>query len=71
METTPRSDQTPKYTDEQIEAGVLEALVERNFEAVGGLIAMLALQNPRRADDVRRTILYGLKVGLKLTEGGA
>lgn len=50
------------YTDEQIEQGIHKALQAQNVQAVAGLIALLALQNPQRADQLRQTILYGLSL---------
>jgi hypothetical protein len=51
-----------RYTDAQIEKGIHDALQAQNVEAVASLIALLALQNPHRADAIRRTILHGLSI---------
>lgn len=52
----------PEYTDEQIEAAIRSALAKQDIDAVPGLIALLALQNPHRAEEVRQTILFGLRI---------
>lgn len=58
----------PEFTDDQIERGVHLALEKQDIKAIPGLIALLALQNPRRADMVRQTILYGLDLAAKKGE---
>lgn len=58
----------PEFTDAQIEAGITAALAEQNVAVVPGLIALLALQNPARAEVVRQTILFGLSL-VASTEG--
>lgn len=52
----------PTYTDEQIERGIHLALEKQDVEAVPSLIALLALQNPHKADQIRQTILKGLRI---------
>jgi len=52
----------PEYTDAQIERAIRLALEKQDVNAIPGLIRLLALQNPRRADMVRQTILYGLNI---------
>lgn len=54
-----------EFTDEQIERGIRLALQKQNVEAIPGLITLLAIQNPHRADVVRQTILYGLDIATK------
>jgi hypothetical protein len=56
----PMSD--PKYTDDQIVSVITKALREQNVKAIPGLIAVLALQNPERAEGIRRVILVGLDI---------
>lgn len=51
-----------RYTDAQIESAIESALAKQNVAVIPGLIAVLAMQNPERADVVRRTILLGLSV---------
>lgn len=55
----------PEFTDDQIERGIRLAIEKRGINAIPGLITLLALQNPRRADIVRQTILYGLDLAAK------
>ena len=52
----------PQYTDEQIETAIRLALTKQAVEAIPGLITLLALQNPKRAEQVRQTILSGLLI---------
>lgn len=54
-----------EFTPAQIEAGIHSALAKQDIDAVPGLIALLALQDPHRADMIRQTILYGLSVATK------
>lgn len=58
----------PEFTDDQIERGIRLALGKQDIKAVPGLIALLAIQNPRRADMVRQTILYGLDLAARKGE---
>ncbi len=51
-----------EFTDEQIEQGIASALAEQNIAVVPSLIALLAAQNPERAELVRQTILLGLSL---------
>jgi len=55
----------PEFTDAQIEQGIHRALAKQDIHAVPGLIALLALQNPHRAEEVRQTILFGLSLAAK------
>lgn len=50
------------YTDAQIEDAITAALREHDVEAVAGLIAVLALQNPNRAEEIRQTLLAGARL---------
>lgn len=52
----------PEFTDEQIVEGIRAALRAADVEAVGGLLTLLALQNPRRAEEVRKLMLAGIKI---------
>lgn len=54
----------PEFTDEQIEAGITKALAQQNVKVIPALIALLALQNPERAHNVRQTILLGLSIAI-------
>lgn len=56
------SDAERKYTDAQIEGGIRLALSRQDVKAIPGLIALLALQNPDRAEAIRQTILFGLSL---------
>ena len=58
------------YTDEQIESGILRALKAQDINAIPGMIALLALQNPARAEAVRQTILLGLSIASKNGDDG-
>lgn len=58
----------PEFTDDQIERGIRLALERQDVKAIPGLITLLAIQNPRRADAVRQTILYGLDLAAKKGE---
>ncbi len=49
-----------EYTDDQIETAIMSALQKHDNEAVVGLLMLLALQNPHRAEIIRDTILLGL-----------
>lgn len=60
----------PEFTDEQIERGIHHALMGQDIEVIPGLIALLALQNPKRADEIRTTILLGLAIASRTNEGG-
>jgi hypothetical protein len=53
-----------EFSDEQIESAIGEALAEQNVNVIPGLIAVLALQNPERAEHIRQTILLGLNVAM-------
>lgn len=46
-----------KYTDAQIMAAISAAIRAEDFEAVSGLMKLLALQNPTEADILRRSII--------------
>jgi hypothetical protein len=50
------------YTDAQIIAAVGAAIRADDIQAVPGLIALLALQNPREAELLRGSILDALAV---------
>lgn len=52
----------PEFSDSQIEAAIQSALAKQDVDAVPGLLTLLALQNPSRADMIRQTILYGLSI---------
>lgn len=54
-----------EYTDDQIVTAIESALRKRDVEAIPGLIALLALQNPDRAETIRQTILFGLSLATK------
>lgn len=41
--------------------GVISALVAHNMDAVGDMLRVLALQDPKRAEEVRDAIARGLK----------
>jgi hypothetical protein len=60
----------PTYTDAQIEKGIGLALERQDVNAVPGLIALLALQNPHRAEQIRETILFGLKIAADVNASG-
>jgi hypothetical protein len=51
----------PEYSEDQIVSGIESALRKHDVHAIPGLIALLALQNPRRAE----TILFGLRIAAK------
>jgi hypothetical protein len=53
------------YTDDQIVTGIEKALGKQDVNAIPGLIALLALQNPERAESIRQTILLGLSIAAK------
>lgn len=53
------------YTDAQIIAAVGAAIRAGDIEVVPGLIALLALQNPREAE----LLLDSIQVALKLLDG--
>lgn len=55
----------PEYTDEQIEEAIALALHKQDVKAVPGLLALLALQNPERADYLRNLMLFGLSVAAR------
>lgn len=57
-----------EFTDAQIERGITLALKRQDIDVIPGLITLLALQNPRRADTIRQTILYGLDIATKATD---
>ncbi|WP_341945669.1 hypothetical protein [Microbacterium sp. LWH11-1.2] len=57
-----------EFTDAQIERGIHLALEKQDINAIPGLIRLLALQNPSRADMVRQTILYGLDIAARKGE---
>lgn len=42
---------------------MIKALEEHNVTAVASLIALLALQNPERAETIRQTLLSALLTG--------
>lgn len=47
--------QTTEFTADQIVAGIASAIAEREFEVVVALLRMLAVRDPRRAQDVLDT----------------
>ncbi len=49
-----------EFTDDQIVDAVTQAIADRRFDLVEGLVALLALQNPTRAQEVLTTIRAGL-----------
>lgn len=51
-----------EFTPDQIAEGIRRALAKHDVKAVNGLIALLALQDPHRAEAIRQTILVGLRV---------
>lgn len=53
------------YTDAQIETAIARALEKQDVKAVPGLIALLAPQNPERAEHLRQLILVGLSIASK------
>lgn len=57
-----------EFTDAQIERGIHLALEKQDIHAIPALITLLAMQNPRRADMIRQTILYGLDIASKKEE---
>lgn len=61
-ETTRMGTTMPEFSDAQIESAITSALAKQDINAVPGLITLLALQNPHRADMIRQTILYGLSI---------
>ena len=56
------------YTDDQIQAAITKALKAQDVKAIPGLIALLALQNPTLAEQIRQMILMGLSIA---TNGAA
>ena len=55
-----------EFTDEQISEAIAKAIGERDFEAVPGLIKLLALQNPSLAQEVYDLITKGeMKVSIR------
>lgn len=46
------------YSAEQIQAAIASAIREHNMEAVAGLIALLALKDPRAAELIIATVKY-------------
>lgn len=62
---------TPKhsYTPAEIEEGIHRALSEGAVAVVPGLLRLLALQSPRRAEVLLETIERGLAMG-KAADGG-
>ena len=60
---------SPEFTDEQIEQGIQKALHEQNVAVIPSLIALLATQNPHRADDILTTIKAGLALAAATPEG--
>lgn len=63
--STPR----PSYTPAEIEEGIRRALSEGAVAVVPGLLRLLALQSPRRAEVLLETIELGLAIG-KAAGGG-
>lgn len=55
-----------EYTPAEIERAIESALRQQKVEAIPGLIALLALQDPARAESVRQMILAGLRVAQSL-----
>jgi hypothetical protein len=51
-----------RYTDDQLVAGVSNALAESNLEAVEAIMLVLAGQNPKRAQEVYDTMLVGVLI---------
>lgn len=51
-----------EFTPDQIVDAIVHALHEHDVKAVPGLIKLLALQDPRRAQDVLDTIKAGLAI---------
>lgn len=48
------------YTDDQLVAGITNALKEQDVQAVAAIIQVLAGQNPARAAEVFDTLTLGL-----------
>lgn len=51
-----------QYTDDQLVAGVSNALADANLEAVEAIMLVLAGQNPTRAQEVYDTMLAGVLI---------
>lgn len=51
-----------RYTDDQLVAGVSNALADGNIEAVEAIMLVLAGQNPTRAQEVFDTMQLGATV---------
>lgn len=51
-----------EYTDAEIQRAILVAVSRNDMQVVPGLITLLALQNPSRAETVRQTMLLGLEL---------
>lgn len=52
--------QASDYTPDQIEDAILAALSDRNLDAVVGLLRLLAVRAPRRAEAMKAAIDFGL-----------
>lgn len=52
----------PEFTDAQIVESIHAALREGKVEVVGSLIAVLAVQNPRRAERIRDSLLAASRI---------
>jgi len=50
---------THEFTSDQITETIATAIRERDFEVVPGLVRLLALQDPNRAQEVLDTIQAG------------
>lgn len=48
----------PEFTDDQIETAIADAIRDGDFEAVPGLLKLLALQNPAHAQQIYDAIVH-------------
>lgn len=51
-----------RFTTDEIEAGIAGAIAAGDFEVVPGLIQLLAVRNPERAQTVLDTIELGIEI---------
>jgi hypothetical protein len=59
---------TSTWTADELEVGMWAALRAHDVEAVYGLLMLLALRDPYRADELRRTFKAALRVAKSCDE---
>lgn len=64
MSVTPQPEH--EFTPDQIEQGIAQAVQDREFDVIPGLIKLLAAQDPRRAQEALNALHGRVKLEVQL-----